>query len=107
MSVSEARRVSADQEVPIVDAHHHLWQLSGGPLTYPWLQDPQPHDFFLGEYGALKRDYLPADYRRDAAGHHVVKTVHVEAECRRDQQVAETRWPTPVNARHEHGRASG
>ena len=85
---------------PIVDAHHHLWQLSGGPLTYPWLQDPQPHDFFLGEYGSLKRDYLPADYRRDAAGHDVVKTVHVEAECRRDQQVAETRWLTDINARH-------
>ena len=85
--------------LPIVDAHHHLWRLSGGPLYYPWLQDPQPHDFFLGEYGSLKRDYLPPDYRRDAAGHHVVKTVHVEAECCRDQQVAETRWLTELNAR--------
>ena len=26
----------------IVDAHHHLWQLSGGPLYYPWLQDAEP-----------------------------------------------------------------
>ena len=86
--------------LPVVDAHHHLWQLSGGPLYYPWLQDPQPHDFFLGGYESLKRDYLPADYRRDAAGHEVVKTVHVEAECRRYQQVAETRWLTQMNARH-------
>jgi len=85
---------------PIIDAHHHLWQLSGGPLYYPWLQDPQPHEFFLGDYAALKRDYLPRDYRRDSAGHNVVGTVHVEAECRRDQQVAETRWLTEVNARH-------
>ena len=85
---------------PIVDAHHHLWQLSGGPLYYPWLQDPQPHEFFLGDYASLKRDYLPPDYRHDAAGHKVVKTVHVEAECRRDQQVAETRWLTEINARH-------
>jgi len=88
------------EELPIIDAHHHLWQLAGGPLYYPWLQDPQPHDFFLGAYESLKRDYLPPDYRRDAAGHNVVKTVHVEAECRRDQQVAETRWLTGVNAQY-------
>lgn len=85
-------------DFPIVDAHHHLWQLSGGPLYYPWLQDPEPHDFFLGEYETLKRDYLPPDYRRDSTGHNIVKTVHVEAECRRDQQVAETTWLTRVNA---------
>ena len=84
----------------IVDAHHHLWQLSGGPLRYPWLQDDKPHEFFLGDYGALKRDYLPPDYRRDAGPHQVVKTVHVEAECSRDQQVAETRWLTEMNRRH-------
>ena len=92
--------MNADSPEPIVDAHHHLWQLSGGPLYYPWLHDPQPHDFFLGDYASLKRDYLPPEYRRDAAGHNVVKTVHVEAECRRDQQVAETRWLTEINARH-------
>ena len=88
------------EEIPVVDAHHHFWQLAGGPLYYPWLQDPQPHEFFLDDYAALKRDFLPADYRRDAAGHHVVKTVHVEAECRRDQQVAETRWLTGLHARY-------
>lgn len=93
-------RMSAGQDLPIVDAHHHLWQLAGGPLSYPWLQDAQPHAFFLGEYGRLKRDYLPPDYRRDAAGHNVLRTVHVEAECSRDQQVAETRWLTQMNARH-------
>lgn len=87
-------------ELPVIDAHHHLWQLAGGPLYYPWLQDAQPHDFFLGDYGSLKRDYLPPDYRRDAGGHNVVKTVHVEAECRRDQQVAETQWLTEIHARY-------
>jgi len=90
--------MSTENDLPIIDAHHHLWQLSGGPLYYPWLQDPQPHEFFLGDYSSLKRDYLPPDYRRDAAAHNVVKTVHVEAECRRDQQVAETRWLTELNA---------
>ena len=83
----------------IVDAHHHLWDLSRGPLRYPWLQDPEPHEFFLGDYSKLKCDYLPADYRRDAEGLGIVKTVHVEAECSRDQQVAETEWLTALNAR--------
>ena len=84
----------------IVDAHHHLWDLSSGRLRYPWLQDEEPHEFFLGDYAKLKRDYLPPDYRRDAAHHDVVKTVHVEAECSREQQVEETRWLTEVNARY-------
>jgi predicted TIM-barrel fold metal-dependent hydrolase len=82
----------------IIDAHHHLWDLSGGRLRYPWLQDKEPHEFFLGDYAKLKRDYLPPDYRRDAAHHEVVKTVHIEAECSREQQVEETRWLTEVNA---------
>ncbi|MDX1377125.1 MAG: amidohydrolase family protein [Burkholderiales bacterium] len=85
--------------IPIVDAHHHLWDLEGGPLYYPWLQDAAPHAFFLGDYAALRRNYLPDDYRRDAAHHRVLKTVHVEAECARDQQVAETRWLTEMNAK--------
>jgi predicted TIM-barrel fold metal-dependent hydrolase len=91
--------MTAAAELPIVDAHHHLWDLARGPLYYPWLQDPTPHEFFLGDYATLARDYLPSDYRRDAAGHRVVKTVHVEAECRRDQQVAETRWLSALHAR--------
>ena len=84
-------------DIAIVDAHHHFWRLDGGPLRYPWLQDPEPHDFFLGDYAALRRDYLPADYRADSAGLDVVATVHVEAECDRGQQVAETRWLTGLN----------
>ena len=89
-----------DDELPIIDAHHHLWQLSGGPLHYPWLQDTDTEPFFLGDLTALKRDYLPADYRRDALGHHVVGTVHVEAECSRTQQVEETQWLSDVHRQH-------
>lgn len=85
-------------DLEIVDAHHHLWDLSG-PLRYPWLADGT-HSSFLGDYRALRRDYLPDDYRRDARGQVVVKTVHVEAECDRNQQLDETRWLTAMHARH-------
>jgi len=86
--------------VKIVDAHHHLWQLSGGPLYYPWLQDRKPHEFFLGDYSPLKRDYLPPAYKMDSRDFEVVKTVHVEAECSRDQQVEETRWASEMNRQY-------
>jgi predicted TIM-barrel fold metal-dependent hydrolase len=82
--------------VTFIDAHHHLWDL--GRHRYPWLADaPDPH-FFLGDYAGLKRDYLPADYLRDAARHNVLTTVHVEAEMDRARQVAETRWLSEVAA---------
>mgnify|MGYP003694227103 CR=1 FL=1 len=54
----------------------------------------------MGDYSALRRTYLPDEYRRDTALHNVVATVHVEAECDRSQQVAETRWLTEIAARH-------
>jgi predicted TIM-barrel fold metal-dependent hydrolase len=74
----------------IVDAHHHLWDLERN--YYPWLSDHPEKDFFLGDYSALKRNFLPDDYRRETAGYNVVATVHVEAEWDRNAQVAETRW---------------
>jgi predicted TIM-barrel fold metal-dependent hydrolase len=84
--------------IALVDAHHHLWDLKRN--HYPWLSDrPEPH-FFLGDYSPIKRDYLPADYRRDAAGHNVLATVHCEAEWDRDDQVGETLWLEQVHAEH-------
>lgn len=84
--------------VTLIDAHHHFWDLRRN--YYPWLSDRPEAHFFLGPYDALKRDYLPDDYRRDAARHNVLKTVHCEAEWDRADQVGETRWLTEINARH-------
>lgn len=86
-------------DLPIVDAHHHLWDLEG-PISYPWLTRPDPHHAYMGDNSSLRRSYLPAEYCRDSALHNVVATVHVEAECDRSQQVAETRWLSEVSARH-------
>ena len=77
-----------------------LMQLAGMAHADPTLQDKQPHEFFLGDYSPLKRDYLPPDYRKDSEKHEIVKTVHVEAECSRDQQVAETRWLTGIHRQY-------
>jgi predicted TIM-barrel fold metal-dependent hydrolase len=77
-------------EIPIIDAHQHFWNLSTN--YYPWLQDPDPIPFRYGDYSPLKRNYLPADLRRDIGSSRVVKTVHIEAEWDRSRPVAETEW---------------
>jgi predicted TIM-barrel fold metal-dependent hydrolase len=86
---------SEQTSFPIVDAHQHFWNLDTN--YYPWLCDPAPIAFRYGDYSALRRNYLPADYRRDSARFRVVKTVHMEAEWDRRDPVAETRWIETVN----------
>jgi predicted TIM-barrel fold metal-dependent hydrolase len=83
------------EELEIVDAHHHLWDLSTG--RYDWLTG-EPKDFLLGDYTALRRDYLPRDYRHDAHGLKVIATVHVEAECDRSKALDETQWVHRMHA---------
>ena len=76
--------------VPVIDAHQHFWDLS--QRRYPWLQDAAPIPFRYGDYAAIRRTYLPPDYRRDSAGIAPVATVHIEAEWSRDDPVGEQRW---------------
>ena len=83
--------------VTLIDAHHHLWEI--GRNKHPGLRGER-HDFFMGDNSAIRRDYLPDDYRRDAAGHNVLTTVHCEAEWERDDQLGETRWVTAMHERH-------
>ncbi len=79
--------------MPIVDAHHHLWNLEGD-LSYPWLTSGE--HAYMGDNSALRRTYLPPEYHRDTALHNVIATVHIEAECQRDRQVAETAWVSAI-----------
>ncbi len=73
----------------IVDAHHHLWQLSDG-YKYPWLQDKPSGEGMLGSLAPISVDYLPADFRKDTANYDLVKTVHIEAVPA--DAVTETKW---------------
>ena len=84
--------------VTLIDAHHHLWDLRMG--RHPWLCGAEEKEFFMGDYTPLRRDYLPDDYRRDAAGHNVLTTVHCEAEWDRADQIGETRWITQIHEQY-------
>ncbi|MFP4463499.1 MAG: amidohydrolase family protein [Guyparkeria sp.] len=82
--------MSAHPDQPIVDAHHHFWDLERNYL--PWLRDEPPIPFRYGDYRALRRNYLPADYARDTGGFRIVGSVYVETEWDRSDPVGETRW---------------
>jgi predicted TIM-barrel fold metal-dependent hydrolase len=78
----------------IVDAHHHFWDLDRNYL--PWLKD-HPVKFRYGDYSALKRNYLPADYRRDSADFEIVGSVFVETEWDPTDPTGEVAWVEGVN----------
>ena len=86
---------AAEPGFPIVDPHQHFWNLDRN--YHPWLCDPAPIAFRYGDYSAIRRNYLPVDYRRDTARYRIVKTVHIEAEWDRADPVGETRWIEAVH----------
>ena len=87
-------------QMPIVDPHHHFWDLARN--RHPWLQDEPPIPFRYGDYSALKTNFMPADYERVSAGHRIVATVTVEAEWDPQDPIGETRWIDSVA--RDHGR---
>ncbi len=78
------------EDLPVVDAHQHFWDLERN--YHPWLCDAAPSAFRYGDYSAIRRSYLPADYLRDAGRTRVALTVHVEAEWDPRNPVGETHW---------------
>lgn len=61
--------------LPIVDTHHHLWDLDRFRL--PWLDE---------EDGVLQRSFLIADYFEATKGLNIVKTVYMEVDVDASQQ---------------------
>ena len=84
--------------LPLIDAHAHFWDL--GARTYPWLSDPELIPFRYGDYSAIRRNYLPADYRRDSAAFTIAGLVHIEAEHDPADPLGETRWLEETAKRH-------
>ena len=77
-------------DLPIIDAHHHFWDLSQN--KNPWLCGAHQIPFRYGDYTAIRRNYLVDDLKRDFAGHNVVKSVHMETEWDPTDPVGENRW---------------
>lgn len=77
-------------ELPIVDAHHHLWNVQDNYI--PWLCDEPLIPFRYGDYRPIRRNYLAADFRRDHASLNLVGSVYIETEWDPTDPVGETRW---------------
>ncbi|MDE3176790.1 MAG: amidohydrolase family protein [Pseudomonadota bacterium] len=73
-----------------VDAHHHFQDLTHH--VYPWLTDRDAAPKLEGDLAAIRRDYLPADYRADLDGVDLVASVHVQNGWNPSDCVGETRW---------------
>jgi L-fuconolactonase len=65
------------QKMPVIDAHHHLWQYSAE--EYGWIDDSMP---------VLQRDFLPQDLERELAEAGIAGAVTVQAR----QTLEETQW---------------
>jgi predicted TIM-barrel fold metal-dependent hydrolase len=78
--------------VPIVDTHHHLWDLRRYP--YDWLAAEGRADItaLLGEYQAIRRNYGIEELLGDFAAVGIVKSVHVQADISEPDPVVETAW---------------
>jgi predicted TIM-barrel fold metal-dependent hydrolase len=76
-----------------VDTHFHIWDLTEN--YYPWLTDKvQPR--VIGEYSAIRKNYLIEDFLRDIGDTGVTKAVHIQAEHDPSDPVRETRWVQKV-----------
>ncbi|MEZ5816697.1 MAG: amidohydrolase family protein [Hyphomicrobiaceae bacterium] len=82
--------------LPIVDAHHHFWDLS--LVAQPWLVQEPRIPFRYGDYASICRDFLHGDYLRVSAGHDIVATVTMEAEWAEERLAEETAWTAGLAA---------
>lgn len=98
MTIFDSLKDRSGFPVPIVDAHHHLWDLQAG--RYPAKQDQYDHHFFLGDYRTICRDYLPPDFAADLAGFDIIGSVHIQGGRAQDEQVAETAWLETMHAQY-------
>lgn len=75
---------------PVIDAHHHLWEL--GMDRHPWLRPGVRVAHRYGDYEAIKHDYTPERMLAEAEGTGLVATVYMEAEWDPEDPLGETAY---------------
>jgi predicted TIM-barrel fold metal-dependent hydrolase len=87
----------------IVDAHHHLWapQTPALDIGYVWLKDigaPKP----FGDPTPIQRDYLLDEFLNEPAPFRLAASVHVQADQRIPDPVAETAFIQSISDQSGH-----
>jgi predicted TIM-barrel fold metal-dependent hydrolase len=98
MSASDSHKGGEMDDFPIVDPHHHLWDLEH--FSYPWLSTRPLPASVAGDVGPIAKSYLLDDYLADAANQNVVKSVHIDAGFDPSYPVEETRWLQATADKH-------
>lgn len=77
--------------LPIIDAHHHIWQIK----DVPWLNGPIVPRIF-GSYEEIRRDYSVEEFIAEAAPCGVRNSVYVQVNVAAGDEVNETAWVQSV-----------
>ena len=75
----------------MIDAHHHLWDLSA--VQYPWLMARGVERFF-GDPTPIQRNYLIDEFRSEAEVQGIAASVHIQVGAK--DGIAEARWVQSV-----------
>ena len=78
------------KDIPIIDAHHHFWDLS--LKKNPWLNPNKQIQFRYGDYKSICKNFLTADYFKVSKNQNIVKTIHMETEWDPNDPIGETEW---------------
>lgn len=81
----------------IIDAHHHLWDLS--EMRHTWLAEKNVVRFF-GDPSPIQTNYHVPDFREDIADIPVVDSVHVQCGVALEHSIKETEWIQDQSDRH-------
>lgn len=73
----------------IVDAHHHLWDLSLNKNSWLISEIEESH---LGDYAKIRNSYLVADFLQDSKNFTIEKSVHIQAGWDRNDPLGESQW---------------
>lgn len=76
-----------DYDIPIIDTHQHFWDLANH--RYPWL-DPGTQSI-VGDTSAIRKSFMPADYREQAVPLNIIGTVHLDGGFNPADPVGETK----------------
>lgn len=82
-----------DRSIPMIETHHHLWDLER--FHYDWLAEPgwAGHTGLLGDYKMIRSTIgNPWRFFKEFYGANVIKSVHVEAAYAGPDAVEETVW---------------
>ena len=90
--------MTTNSEFPIIDAHHHLWDLEQN--FYPWLSTRPLQPAMAGDVTPIAQSYSVEHFLEDAKSQNLIKSVHVEAGFDYAVPLRESEWLQGIADQH-------